>query len=165
MRKIIDDRGRLFGFISLIDIIVLIVVVVLAAAVLLKFNVSEANPLTTQNTVKVTYNVLILARRQNEVDLMRPGDNLYTDLGTYIGVIKDVSQTDAEFAEWILDGTYVMARVHERFDVTLTVEAECSTSEGRYFVDRIFELNSNSEQKMSTKYNLFTAYITTITTG
>jgi len=164
MKKIIDDRGRLFGFISFIDAIVLVALVVLALAVFTRFRVGD-NPITTTNTVSVSYTVMIPARRLNEAALIRPGDNLYTEFGTYIGKITAVSTADAESAEWITDGTYVMGRVQDRYDVTLIVEAQCSYSDGRYYVDRVFELTANAEQRMSTKYNLFTGYIMSVTTG
>ena len=164
MRKIIDERGRLFGLVSVIDVIVLAAVIVLAIGAFTKFNVHD-NPLTTVNTENVTYTVRILATRLNVLDLIRPGDNLYTENGVFIGVIKDVYAEEAIAPEPLVDGTYVMARVHERYDLTITVEVQCSFSNGRYYADRTIELNVNSEQRMNTKYFAFTGFILTITAG
>jgi len=164
MKKIVDERGRLFGLISFIDVIVLAAVVILAFATLSKFSANESNPVTTTNTVNVTYTILVPIRRMNEADLLRPGDSLYTDLGTYMGTIKSVSVEEAMASDFLVDGTYVMAKVHERYDITMVVEAQCSFSEGRYYVDRVYELTANVEQWMCTKYSLFTGFIISIET-
>jgi hypothetical protein len=164
MRKIIDDRGRLFGIVSFIDVFVLAVVVVIAVAVFTKFNVHD-NPLTTPNTVSVSYTVKIPAIRDTTAELIYIGDNLYTDAGTFIGTIRGIAIEDATSLEPLVDGTNVLGRIHERYDVTLTVEAQTSFSDGRYFASRVFELNVNSEQRMQTKYNLFTGIITSLTPG
>jgi len=161
MRKIIDERGRLFGFVSAIDVIVLAAVVILAVGAFTKFRIHD-NPLTTVNTENVTYTVRIPATRIVVADLIRPGDNLYTESGIFIGVVKDVSAEDAVTPEPLVDGTFVLARVHERYDVLLTVEVQCSFSNGRYYADRTIELNANSEHRMITKYNVFTGVILTI---
>ena len=164
MKKIIDDKGRVFGLISIIDVIVLLVVVVLAIAAYTKFNVHDS-PLTPANTVGVTYTVRVSAIRLSATDMMRRGDSLYTNAGTFIGTIKDIGIEEAYSLEQRIDGIFLMARIHDRYDITLTVEAQCSYNNGRYYADKIFELNANAEQKMQTKYNEFTGTIMTITAG
>jgi len=162
MRKIIDDRGRLFGLVSVIDVVVLVAVIVLAFAVFTKFNVRD-NPLTMVNTVPVTYTVKFPLIRGFIPSVIHIGDDLYTDTGAFAGTITDVFVEDAENAEWIIDGTYVIAKAQERYDVTLTVSAQCSFSNGRYYADRVFELNANAEQRFQTKYMTSIGYIMTIT--
>jgi len=164
MKKIIDEKGRLFGRISIIDVIVLALVVVLAVATFTRYRVRET-PLTTANTVKVTYTVKNQRTRANIAELIRPGDNLYTESGTFIGVIRDVAAIEARSPEAIIDGTYVIASFEDRYDIILTVEANCSYIDGRYYAERIYELSANSEQRMTTKYNLFTGIILSITAG
>jgi len=163
-RKIIDDNGRLFGLISFIDVIVLAVVIILAAAVFLRPGVT-GNPLGTPAATDVTYTVIVPAIRLSTAEQILIGDNLYTEMGTLIGTITDVKISDAYNQEPLADGTIVMGRIHERYDVRLTVEVQCSVSDGRYFANRIFELSANSEGRMQTKYNIFTGIIETITAG
>ena len=153
MKKIIDDRGRLFGLISFIDVIVAIVVIVLAIAVFVKFNVGE-NPFSATNTVDVTFTVKIYRIRESNASHLRPGDKLYiTDIGAYLGTIREVRIEEAVFPESLIDGTIVVGNIAERYDVTLTIDAECSYSNNRYYVDRTYELNTNAELWMCSKYN------------
>ena len=162
MKKIIDERGRLFGRISFIDVVVLVAVIVLAIGVFTKFNVKEA-PQAASSTVAVSYTVKYPATRLAIADMLRVNDKLYTESGTYIGTIKKIDVTDAKRLEPLIDGTFVIADVRERYDIILTVEAQCSVIDGRYYADRVFELYINSEQKMVTKYNTFTGTIMSIT--
>jgi hypothetical protein len=165
MRKIIDDRGRLFGSISVIDVIVAAVVVVLAVAVFVKFRPDES-PAATTNTANVTYTVKISGIRISNANLLRRNDRLYTkDSEIYIGTIVDINVEDAYGIDTIMDGTYVRARVHERYDVTLTISAPCSYSNSRYYINRTFELNANAEIWMHTKYNELSGTIITIEAG
>jgi hypothetical protein len=155
MKRIIDERGRLFGIISVIDVAVLLAVVILAIAAFTKFNVYE-NPLTSESMVDVLYTIKIPAIRHSNASLMRVGDKVFsTETGANIGTIVAVEIKDAEEIEVLVDGSYVVARVYERYDVYLTIEARCSASNGRYYADRTFELNANAEYKIYTKYNEF----------
>ena len=163
-KKIIDDNGRLFGLISFIDVIVVAVVIILAVAVFLRPGVT-GNPLSAPATTDVTYTVIVPAIRLSTAEQILPGDNLYTDMGTLIGRITDVSISEAYNQEPLADGTIVMGRIHERYDAKLTVEVQCSFNDNRYFANRIFELSANSEHRLQTKYNIFTAIIETVTAG
>ena len=164
MKKIIDEKGRLFGKISVIDIFVIIVAAVLVFAVYTKTG-SGDTPAASVNTIPVTYSVFVNAVRDTTVSLLRPGDKLYTENGIYVGTIKSVDVDDAKKPLVLTDGTYVNAPVDERFDVTLIVEAQCSEAGGRYYADRAFELNTSAEHKLVTKYNAITGNIINITAG
>jgi len=161
MRKIIDDKGRLFGIISFIDVIVIVVVILLAVAVFMRSN-ATGNSVIAPGTVGVTYTVRVPSIRLSTVEQILPDDKLYTDMGTLIGTIAKVDYEDAYSQEPLTDGTIVMGRVHERYDAILTVEAQCSFSDGSYFANKIFELKANSEHRLQTKYNIFTAVIVAI---
>ena len=111
MRKIIDSRGRLFGRISVIDIIVVIVVVVLVAAYFMKFYAIDT-PLASRDTTEIRFTFTVGTVRLATADHLRVGDVLYWhDTGAYIGTIEHVEVTDAELTDTILDGTYVTASV------------------------------------------------------
>ena len=163
MKRIIDDSGRLFGKISIIDVIVAIVVVILAIAAFSKFNVGDS-PLATANIVDVEYTVKVFGISMPNVEHIRRGDRVYiTDVGVYVGTITDVKVEDAVAPEPLVDGTVVLARVHERYDVTITIESQCSFSNGRYYAERTIELNANAEIWISTKYNYIFGNIMSIT--
>jgi len=156
VRKIIDANGRIFGLISFIDIVVFIVALVLVSAFFVRANVIYT-PATADASANVTYTVRIQSVRATNAALLRPGDSLYSrDHGSAnMGTIVAVDITESYAAEQLLDGTIVIARVHERYDVVLTVEAEGSVSGGRFFANRIVELNANAGYRLFTRYNQF----------
>ena len=164
MKKLIDDRGRLFGLLSFIDVIAALLVVLLAAAAIVKFNVFS-NPMTATGTLDVDFTVYIYSIRDTNVKHFREGDKLYaSDIGTPIGTITNVVVSEAESIESLADGTYVYAKVEGLYDVILTVRAQCSTSNGRYYIDKKYELSVNSEIWMYTKYNAVYGMLMTIST-
>ena len=162
-RKVIDERGRLFGLINVIDVVVLIVAALLVTAFFVRTNVIYT-PLTTVNTVSVSYTVRVRAVRDTNADLLQPGDRLYNrENGVYMGTITASLITDAVAPEPLADGTLVEGRTAERYDVLLTVETEASVSSGRFFASRIIELNANAEYNMITRYSQFAGTIMSIT--
>ena len=163
MRKIIDDRGRLFGRFSVIDVIVVIVAVVLVFAFYTKFNI-HITPLGSRDTIEISYTFIVPTVRMATVNHLRVGDKVYVhDTGAHTGTISRIEIADAEMPENLLDGTYIMTGAEDRYDVTLTIDAECSVSNGRYYIDRTFELRANGEFRFITKYNDITGTVMAIT--
>lgn len=164
MKKIIDEHGRVFGKLSIIDFFVILIVLCVGAALYVKFDVLQATSVTA-STDKITYQISLTGVRSYTVDALKAGDSLYdkSNGGGYaIGVIKDVQVTDAKKAVAILDGTTVLGNYIGRYDVTLTVEADGSRSNGRYLVNKTYELNAGSSRTFYTKYCTFEATIAEI---
>jgi hypothetical protein len=162
MKKIIDERGRLFGKISVIDVLVIIVVAVLALAAYTKFRVID-NTNTTTKTVPVTYTVKIQSIREGTANALRAGDAFFTKNAIPAGTIQFVEITPSRVLSGLADGTYVIAPVEGRVDALITVEAQCSITNDRYYVDRTYELNVNTDQTYHTKYVEIYGNITEIT--
>ncbi len=161
MKKIIDEHGRLFGKVSIIDLFVILIVLALGAALYLKFNVLNFTS-KSGDTDKLTYTVTIEGVRQYTLEGLKAGDLLYDKNSSSfpIGTITAVDFTDAQKEAQTLDGTIVLGRYVGRYDVTLTVTADGIVSGGRYLVGRTYELNANSKREFQTKYCLFEAKIT-----
>ena len=163
MKKLIDEKGRIGGRVSVIDVLVAAVVVILIAAVYSRFNVIET-PALAPVTYEVTYTIFIPTVRETNANLLRPGDAVFsTDTGVNIGRITYVELAPAIHPEPVLDGTIVLAEFHERFNVTIHLVTQASISEGRIFADRTFELNENAHNRIHTKFNEFdTSFILSI---
>jgi len=163
MKKLIDERGRLFGFINVIDVIVLVVAVLVVAIVLIRFT-SLGNPLTTAGTVSVQYTLKVPMVRLSTVEQILPGDRIFTqDNNTFMGTIKAVDYIQAQTPDTLIDGSLIMMDVPERYDVFLTVESMCSINSGRYFAERRIELGANATYWLCTKYATMLATLMEIT--
>jgi len=161
MKKLVDEKGRLFGKISLIDFIVIVMVLVLAAAIYVRFFGRTETARATDETF--VYQVQVTNLREASVDNLRVGDKLFSaESGTEIGTITDVAASDAMLDVTRTDGTFAYTKSTNRKDVVLTLEASGVISEGRYYAGRTFELNVNDKVDLCTKYCEFEGTIWSI---
>ena len=112
--KIIDKNGRLFGKISVIDVIVILVVAVMAVALYLKTNTMTHTSTATSNQT-INYQVYARGVAESVEDVLRLEDQLFDeDRGNSgcLGVIKNIE---------ILPGTLprILARLSHELKVPL----------------------------------------------
>lgn len=161
MKKLMDENGRLFGLVSVIDVAVIAVVAVLAFALYTKDTAmpiaSAADPMQT-----IRYEVTITNMPEGRLESLRPEDNIYDrETGNHMGVIKDIRSEDCVISMLKADGTYVMAPIDTRYNVTLTVEAQARVDErGHYYVNRSNIIGVGWSMDFFTKTSLFGGTIT-----
>ena len=160
-RKIIDENGRFFGKISFIDVVVLIAVAAVILTVILKPDVLVSTSGST-DTVPVEYVMIVKNIRQSVAKMFVEGDVMYTEGGVAIGKITGVRTAEAKVMSQLVDGTYVEAVIESKVDAFITVLADCSHSNGRYYANRTYELFINQNNKYQTKYTAFQATLTEI---
>lgn len=89
MSRLIDERGRLFGRVNVVDILVLLVIVavVVFAVVRLSGGGAETRPL------KVTFiaKELRTSEAQNVLKWVKPGSTLTDEGGTVLGTVQSVT--------------------------------------------------------------------------
>jgi hypothetical protein len=159
--KFIDKQGRLFGRVSVIDLLVILVVVALASVLCLRKTALDH----TSPTSPIVYSLRLSGIREETVDCWQVGDQVFDeDSGIVIGVITAIDVQPAETSALLADGTYVTSTVDGRNDLCLTLSAEGLVSGGRAYVDRTYEINVNSTRTLSTKYADFECIITEIQT-
>ena len=155
--KLIDREGRLFGKISIIDVLVLAVVIVMAVALYVKTNHREITSTTTSDT-PFTYQILVSGVRGYVADAIREKDMLYdvdNSSGGALGEITDIQVMEgAKLAEYD-DGTMEMTPVEDGVNLLITVEGEGLVSNGRYQLNRIYDLGVNSSRNFHAKYVQF----------
>ncbi|MBO5035328.1 MAG: DUF4330 domain-containing protein [Oscillospiraceae bacterium] len=150
--KLIDERGRLFGKVSLIDILVILFALVMALAVYLRFFANETTSIRSEGDT-FSYTVKVEGVRHWTADGFHVGDKMWdSDHDTYIGTITSVSSEPSTYETKLADGTYKVAPRDGRYDVYLTVEAEGLISNGRYYASRTYEVGANSGIYFYTKY-------------
>lgn len=90
--KLMDKNGRLFGKISVIDVVVVLVVLVMAAALYVK-NTSLSHTSTRVTNTPITYQVTAYNVRQYVADAIREGDLVYDQdysTGGTLGAIQRI---------------------------------------------------------------------------
>lgn len=161
MKKIVDENGRLFGRVSIIDVVVIAVVAVLAVALYAK---DTAVPIAgiSDPLQPVEYTVSITNMPAGRLEGLREGDALYNkETGNYVGEIRNIQVEDCVTSILKTDGTYVMARVEDRYNVTLTVDARVMVDErGHYYVERSELVAVGWSMNFNTKASTFAGVIT-----
>lgn len=163
MGKIIDKNGRLFGLISIIDVLVILVVIVMAVALHLKSNV-----LTTTSTSVTMQEVTFVAEAEHVPDFIaaaiRVGDTVYDKdqaTGGAIGVITDVQLLPANKNMELKDGTIAETGAEEYCNVVVTVTGQALVDDnGRYRFNRVYEIGVNASRNFYTKYAAFLINVT-----
>ena len=155
MKKILDRNGRLFGFISVIDLLVIVVVAVMGFALYTK-NTQMAITSTNTADQTITYQILASGIRTYVAEAVREGDQLFDPDRSSGGTLG------TKLAEFD-DGTVAAAPVEDGVDMLITVEGTGLVSEsGRYTLNRVYELGVNSSRTFCTKYAEFIGTVTEI---
>ena len=159
MGKIIDEYWRIGGKVSVVDIfaaLVIIIIIVMVVMVLMP-NHTVADGLRLQpDTFELTYTILIPSLIESHARLIRQGDVIFaTDTGHNIGRIANIELLPATRAATLIDGTFVIANIEGHVDVELTVIAQATAADGRFFIDGSFEIFMYSENRLHTRYNEF----------
>ncbi len=119
--KIVNEKGKLFGLINIID---LMVVLILALIVVGGASRLKTKPIVVNNDSKAVITFEVSDVRMATVENIIVGDPIYHyDKGGFIGNITDVKvEPYKEPVE--LDGKWINAEIPEKYVATFTVDAE-----------------------------------------
>lgn len=119
--KIINEKGKLFGIINIIDLSVLLILALLVVGGAKRM---KTKPITVADTSKAIVSFEVSNVRVPSVENIVVGDPIYHyDKGTYIGNIIEVSHEP--YMEPVESGDkWVNAEVPGKYVVTFKVEAE-----------------------------------------
>lgn len=159
--KLIDRNGRVFGLISIIDVVVLLAVVVVCVGVYLKNNVLET---TASNTQNVDITMVIEARLVEEyvADAIQVGDALYDKdhaTGGPIGYITNIEYTEPRTIRELNDGSLTFVGGEDAVNVLVTLEGSGTMTDGIFSFNKIYELGLNAARNFETQYVTFTGYV------
>ena len=159
-----DRDGRLFGKISIVDVIVLLVVAAMVAAVYVKTH----KPQTGSNvgTTTVVYQMELENQPEYMLDAIQVGDQMFDkerSTGGSLGTITDIQVSDGTYEAKLDDGTYEIVPAQGRYNLLLTIEGQGLIDEnGNYLLNRVYNLGVNSSREFNNKYGLFLGRIVSI---
>lgn len=162
--KVIDHNGRLFGRISVIDVLVILVVIALAGALYVKNTRPHTG--TSVATQTITYQVLVEGAQSYLKDNIHVGDKVY-DLtyssgGSPLGEITDIEEQPGSKLTTFTDGTMGLAQVEDGVNLLLTIQGEGLVGDKGYSLNRVYDLGINSARTYYTKYAQFDVTVTKI---
>lgn len=120
--KIIDKKGKLFGIVNLVDLLVILMVALLVVGGVTRL---KQSPTAVAETKKALITVEVSDIRNASVEGLIVGDPLYHyDKGDMLGTIVDKEVEPFKEPVESGDGRWVLAEVPEKYVATLTVEAD-----------------------------------------
>lgn len=162
---IIDEKGRLFSKISIVDIAVVIFVICAVLFVGLKFFAPSGN-LDGVETVNCEYTFRVENIRQASVDALKKseGKYVYDSEGVYIGTLKEITAI-ASYTTSVTktDGTMEIAEMPDKFEIDALVEVEGKKTTDSIMVSNKREISTGSHLSVTTPEITVEVVITGIT--
>lgn len=165
--KMIDGNGRLFGKISVIDVLVILVVAVLAAALYFKSIQTHTGSTVTEQSI--VFQIRARGVDSYVYDALRVGDGLY-DLdyssgGKAIGRISLIEverDPGMKLADELHDGAAELVEAENTVDLLITVEGSGLVDGRNYTLNRVYALGVNSSRTYYTKQAQFVGTVASI---
>lgn len=155
--KLIDREGRLFGKVSIIDVLVLAAVAVLAVALNFKNNQTLTGTSVTQQPI--TFQIAVRGVRNYMQYNIQVGDLVYeknVSSGGALGEIVDIQVSEgATMGPIDLDGSYEFIPIDDSCNLLLTVQGQGLIEGRQYYLNRIYSIGVHSSRLFYTKYAEF----------
>lgn len=149
--KMIDQKGRLFGLINIIDLLFILIILFALVGGVKKY---QQKVPVAEGTKEGTVTFLVTNIRQLSIDQMVIGDQIYHyDKGGLLGSIEEVkSEPYTDLVEY--QGGWVDAPVPNKYQAYLKVKVDYTESQDAYTVGGE-AMRVGSEYRLKTKRNTF----------
>ena len=146
-----DKNGKLFGKVSIVDLIVLLLVLVIAAGTVWRLT-SPAAALN-QADATVSFTVRIEGVRDFTLENYHVGLRVYDrQAAQFIGHISDIRHTDFYDSYPLFDGTIAWVPVPGRITIYLEITANGRVTPTAVYVEGTYEIAAGSLRYINTKY-------------
>ena len=165
--KLLDENGRLFGKVSLIDLLVVLIVIVMAVALHVKNNRLNASN-TTLGSTPITFTVIAENVPTYQANAIQVGDPIHDrdrSSGGLIGRITSIESSPAVFVDKLWDGRYVTVTNEDSVNLVITIEGSGAVLDGHYAINRIYEIGVNAARVFCNPYTYFTGKVQEIHAG
>lgn len=146
-----DKNGKIFGKVSIIDLLVLLAVIVGAIGFSVRFFSTAAE--NVNEKTKFEYVVEIQDVRSFTVDaLAKKGVVTEKKSGGIIGEITNVESKKYALPHVLSNGRVILVDIPEKYSVEVTVVGEGNETSGGYYIGENVELSVGSTITMASKY-------------
>lgn len=149
--NIIDKKGKLFGKISVIDIIIVLSIVFVGVVFILNSRGKVELPVSVDSTVEYTTVLKAYNLNTTSIEPFTVGDNVYSSSGELIGKITNIEVKQGYTKEKLQDGTYIDFPNPEYIDYFLTVEGTGTLTDKGFKAKGSFSLIPNDTIKIASK--------------
>jgi len=157
MGRFIDEKGRIGGKLSVIDLAILLIVIMIAVGAVIKFTVTPQTSVMVE-VVPVRYTLQLANVRDWATHNIREGDTVFS-MGSNVGTVVSVTSEPYRF---LVQGNGVAwwGEVPDRYWVFVEIEATATVTDGRFLVSRTVPMGvGNSQNPFTTRYAQFHAVV------
>lgn len=160
--KIIDEKGKLFGKINLLDLLIVAVILLLAVSVYAKVNKSDAAYVRSDKVLE--YTVKVKCVRMPTVTAIEQNHIGITDYetGKAIGDIVNVEQTASVELIKLDDGSYAYANHKDKYDLLITLRTGGTETTDNFFTSSGKKIVVGDEFKIYNGYASTTAVVKSV---
>lgn len=130
MVRFVDEKGRVFGKISILDLVVVLVLVIAASwFAYAKFGRNLEQEIAAREE-PVQYTIVVTTLRPTTADEFKKGGKVFEfKTGAFIGTIKDVVVEPGDIWTINEDGRWLRTRTDDRVDAYITIDATARVGE------------------------------------
>lgn len=129
----IDQKGKLFSRVSVIDLIILLILAISIGGVCYKLaSSSEAVAIKADTAFEVVLRVNNV--RSYTIDAIQVNDEVYEQHASLVGTVTAVDARPAKTLVSLADGTQVYGEVEGRCDVDVTLHCVGRVNDSGYFI-------------------------------
>lgn len=129
--KIVNEKGKLFGLINIIDLTIIVLVLLVGAVLVLKTVGKDVGPIVSeesQQSITVTFRSAV--RNDEQIKALKEKDQLISLLKPTDAYVKTVSYNDLKLSISTADGRQVQAIDPERKELIVTFTMKTSGGNG-----------------------------------
>lgn len=159
---IIDNKGKLFGKINIIDLLVVLVLIVAVLVTYFKFNMSAHSNVSETNGY-VEFEVQIDGVRDFTTQSINEGDVVYdsqNDVCLGEVVSKRIESEERHITK--SDGTIVLSDVPERYKLFITIGSDARINDAGIYVGGTKPVIKYQNLEMETQKNKFNGKVVSV---
>ncbi len=159
--KFIDDKGRIGGKFSIVDLFVIVLVLACIGAVGLKLKKAET---VSGGDRTIVYDVLVENVRDVSIKAIEDNFENVTDAESKkgLGNIVNVTAEPARVLVQKSDGKYTFAEYDNRYDVTITLKAQGTETDDGYYTSSGRQIMVGEKLNMNNGYSQATGEIISV---
>lgn len=157
--KKIDENGKLFGKISIIDLAFIICLVILVIFTFLKTGINKNDFFIPKEEYLATYKVT--GATESFVKSLSLNDKVYSETDkSYIGTIEKIDVTPAEILTKTIDGKMNYCKSPNKFDIILTISHKGhKDSQKGLVISKGYNVQANLQRTIYTRYVSFASTV------
>lgn len=149
---IIDKKGKLFGKISIIDIILVLAVIFVIVVLAMRMGGKVDLPFVTQPDTEYTVKLKATSLNKTDMDPFHEGEKVYSEAGELIGTITDVEYSPNSVKKYLNSGESFDFEDPDYSDYVITVEGVGTVNDSGVMAEGTYLLIPGNNNKIASKY-------------